>query len=67
MDDPIIHVPEERFRTLLNMHAESVCRVERTATEELQRLTSFVRALIGLTDQDMPRERQAKIDRERTA
>jgi len=55
-----ITIKEERLRTLLNMHSESVCRMERVAREELTRLTSFVRALTGLTAQDIKRERDSK-------
>jgi len=60
-DNKVMHIPEERVRTLLDMHAESICRLEQVAKEELVRLTSFVRALIGLTEQDIDRERKAEV------
>jgi hypothetical protein len=56
----MIEVEEPQFRTLLDMHAEAVCRVERVAIEELTKLTSHVRTMLGLTAQDMKRDEQRR-------
>ena len=48
--DENITIPEERLRTLLDMHAESICCMEKVAKEELTRLTSFVRALLDVKE-----------------
>jgi len=39
-------ISEKNLRTLLDMHAESVCRVEKVAKEELTKLMSFVKRML---------------------
>lgn len=43
-----MNISESDLRTLVNMHAESICRVENVARKELTCLTSFVRRMMGL-------------------
>ena len=43
-----MEISETNLRTLLDMHAESVCRVEKVAKEELTKLTSYVRRIVDV-------------------